>query len=212
MNRVLAAAASVALLSCAAQALAQELAKVDVAKGKQIASQVCVACHGADGNSVMPDNPKLAGQIPEYLLKQLHDFKAEGGKPARRQNPVMAGMVATLSDADMRSLAAWFGSQTMKPAVAHDKNLAAEGQKLYRGGDAATGVPACAGCHGPSGAGIPVEFPRLGGQFAKYVETQLDAFKSGARANDPNAMMRTIAGRMSDEQIKAVAEYVAGLR
>ena len=212
MNRVLAVAASVALLSCAAQALAQGAAKVDVAKGKQIASQVCVACHMADGNSVIPSNPKLAGQIPEYLLKQLHDFKSEGGKPARRQNPVMAGMVASLSDADMLDLATYFSEQTLKPAVAQDKDLAAQGQKLYRGGDAETGVPACAGCHGPSGAGIPVEFPRLGGQFAEYVETQLKAFKSGARANDPNAMMRTIAARMSDQQIKAVAQYVAGLR
>ncbi len=212
MNRVLAAAASVALLSCAAQALAQEPAAVDLAKGKQIASQVCVACHAADGNSVIPANPKLAGQIPEYLLKQLRDFKSEGGKPARRQNPIMNGMVATLSDADMRSLAAYFGSQTLRPAVAQDKELAAQGQKLYRGGDAATGVPACAGCHGPSGAGIPIEFPRLGGQFSEYVEAQLKAFKSGARANDPNEMMRTIAARMSDQQIKAVAQYVAGLR
>ncbi len=212
MNRVLAAAASVALLSCAAQALAQDLTKVDVAKGKQIVSQVCVACHAADGNSVSPANPKLAGQIPEYLYKQLHDFKAEGGKPARRQNPIMAGMVASLSDSDMRDLAAYFGGQTLKPAVAHDKDLAAQGQKLYRGGDAATGVPACAACHGPSGAGIPIEFPRLGGQFSEYVEAQLKAFKSGERANDRKAMMRTIAARMSDQQIKALAQYVAGLR
>lgn len=212
MNRVLAAAASVALLSCVAQALAEEPAKVDPAKGKQIASQVCAACHGADGNSVIPTNPKVAGQIPEYVLKQLRDFKAEGSKPARRPNPIMGGMVATLTDADMRSLAAYFGSQALVPAVPQDKTLAEQGQKLYRGGDAATGVPACAGCHGPSGAGVPVEFPRLGGQFPEYVQAQLMAFKSGARANDPNAMMRTIAARMSDQQIKAVAQYVAGLR
>lgn len=212
MKRVLAAAASVALLLCAGQALAQKPAKVDIAKGKHIATQVCAACHGADGNSTIPTYPKLAGQIPEYLVKQLHDFKATGGKPAKRANAIMTGMAATLSDADMRDVAGYFGSQTLKPAAAGDKALAAKGEKLYRGGDAETGVPACASCHGPGGAGIPTEFPRIAGQWPQYVEAQLTAFKSGARANDPNGMMREIASRLSPQQIKAVAQYVAGLR
>lgn len=211
MKRVLATAASVAALLIAGQALAQEHAKADIAKGKQIAGTVCAACHAADGNSTSPAYPKLAGQIPEYLVKQLHDFKASHGKPAKRTNAIMNGMVASLSDADIRDVAAYFASQKIKPAGATDEKLAAQGQALYRGGDAATGVPACASCHGPGGTGIPTEFPRLGGQIPQYVESQLEAFKSGKRANDPNSMMRDIASRLSDEQIKAVAQYVAGL-
>ena len=211
MIRVLAFSASLALL-WAGGALAQDTAKPDPAKGKQIATQVCAACHGADGNSVAPANPKLAGQFYDYLYKQLRNFKAHGGKAAERENPIMAGMVANLSDADMKNVAAYFSEQRLRPDVAQDKALAAAGQKLYRGGNAASGVPACAGCHGPSGAGIPVEFPHIAGQFAAYIETQLKAFRSGARANDPNGMMRGVAAHMTDDEIKAVAQYVAGLR
>jgi cytochrome c553 len=211
MIRVLAFSASVALLWAGA-AFAQDTAKPDPAKGQKIVNQVCAACHAQDGNSVAPANPKLAGQFSEYLYKQLRNFKAHGGKKAERQSPIMAGMVANLSDADMKNLAAYFSEQKLKPDVARDKNLAAIGQKLYRGGNAATGVVACAGCHGPTGAGIPIQYPHIAGQYAEYVETQLKAFRSGARANDPGGMMRGVAARMTDNEIKAVAQYVAGLR
>jgi len=211
MIRVLAFSASVALFWAGA-AFAQDTAKPDPAKGQTIVNRVCAACHAPDGNSVAPANPKLAGQFSEYLYKQLNNFKAHGGKKAERESPIMAGMVANLSDADMKNLATYFSEQKLKPDVARDKNLAAIGQKLYRGGNAATGVVACEGCHGPSGAGIPIQYPHIAGQYAEYVETQLKAFRSGARANDPNGMMRGVAARMTDDEIKAVAQYVAGLR
>lgn len=211
MNRTLAGMAAVGLL-WAAQAAAQGSAKPDLDKGAQIAKQVCAACHAADGNSVAPANPKLAGQIPEYLHKQLANFKAQGGRKAERIDPIMGGMVAGLSDGDMRNVAAYYAAQKLQPAKATSKDLAAAGQKLWRGGNAATGVPACAGCHGPAGAGVPSQYPRLSGQYAAYVETQLKQFRAGTRANDPNGMMRGVAARMSDQEIKAAAEYVAGLR
>ncbi|MDH4325271.1 MAG: cytochrome c4 [Betaproteobacteria bacterium] len=211
MNRMLAAVAATGLL-WAGLAAAQGTAKPDLAKGEQLAKQVCVACHAADGNSPAPANPKLAGQHAGYLYKQLANFKAQGGKKAARENAIMAGMVAGLSDADMQALAAHYASQTLRPAVAGDKNLAAQGQKIWRGGIAEKSVAACAGCHGPDGAGIPVQYPRLGGQFAEYLDAQLKLFRAGGRANDPGGMMRGVAARMSDEEIKAVAEYAAGLR
>ena len=212
MIRQLAYAASVAALLCAGAAAAQAPAKPDAAKGQSIASQVCAACHAADGNSPAAANPKLAGQFYDYLNKQLGNFKVQGGKKAARDNAVMAGMVANLSAADMQNVAAYYASQKLKPAAAKDKELAALGQKIFRGGNAATGVAACAGCHGPSGAGIPAQYPRVSGQFAEYVEAQLKAFRAGTRANDPNGMMRGVAARMTDREIQAVAEYVAGLR
>lgn len=212
MIRQLAFAASAAALLCAGSAAAQAPAKPDVAKGQGIASQVCAACHAADGNSAAPANPKLAGQFYEYLQKQLVNFKAQDGKKAARDNAVMAGMVANLSAADLQNVAAFYASQKLKPAAAKDKELAALGQKVYRGGNVATGVAACAGCHGPSGAGIPAQYPRISGQFAEYVEAQLKAFRTGTRANDPNSMMRGVAARMTDREIQGVAEYVAGLR
>src|SRR5262249_34679457 len=153
MKRALALVAGAALLPCLAAA--QPAAKADPAKGQQIATQVCAACHAADGNSPAAANPKLAGQFPDYLRKQLHNFKPASGKKAEREKPVMAGMVANLSDDDMRNVAAYYGSQKLKPESAKSKELAARGQKLYRGGNLATGVAACAGCHGPEGAGIP---------------------------------------------------------
>ena len=181
-------------------------------KAQNIANQVCAACHAGDGNSTAAANPKIAGQIPEYLHKQLVDFKAQGGKKPARQSAVMMGMVANLSDADMKALAAFYAGQKLKPAAAADKNLAALGQKLWRGGNAASGVPACAGCHGPAGAGMPAQYPRLAGQYAEYLAAQLKAFKEGGRANDPNGMMRGVAARMTEGEIRAVAEYAAGLR
>jgi cytochrome c553 len=181
-------------------------------KAQNIASQVCAACHAADGNSIAPANPKIAGQFPEYLDKQLRDFKAQGGKKAVRENAVMAGMVANLSDADMKGLASFYASQKLKPAAAADKDLAALGQKVWRGGNAASGVPACAGCHGPAGAGLPGQYPRLAGQYAEYLAAQLKLFKEGGRANDPNGAMRGVAARLTEREIRAVSEYAAGLR
>lgn len=181
-------------------------------KAQAIASQVCAACHAADGNSTSPANPKIAGQIGDYLHKQLLDFKAHEGRKPLRESPVMNGMVANLSEDDMKALADYFAGQALKPAAAADKDLAASGQKLWRGGDNANGIPACAGCHGPAGGGIPAQYPRLSGQFADYIAAQLTAFREGKRANDPNGMMRGVAARMNDGQIRAVAEYAAGLR
>jgi cytochrome c553 len=214
MIRKLAIAASVAVCTvfAAGPSVAQSPAKPDAAKGQTIASTVCAACHAADGNSPAAANPKIAGQSYEYLHKQLVNFKPQGGKKAERDNPVMAGMVGNLSDDDMKNAAAHFASQKLKPSKATDKELAAQGQKIYRAGNLASGMLACAGCHGPTGAGIPAQYPRIAGQFPEYIEAQLKAFRSGARANDPNSMMRIVAGRMSDKDIQAVAQYVAGLR
>jgi len=218
MIRTFAAGAGAALILASAATVAAEgnggaaAAKPDLAKGKQVAGQICVAGHGADGNSVAPVNPKLAGQVPEYLQKQLANFKSQGGKKAERDNAIMAGMAAAVSDADAKNVAAYFSSQTLKPAFAQDKDLAAAGQKLYRGGNSETGVPACAGCHGPQGVGNPAQYPRIAGQFPEYLEAQLKAFRAGARANDSNGMMRGVAAHMTDAEIKAVAQYVAGLR
>jgi cytochrome c553 len=211
MIRVLALSAGMVAL-CAGQALAQESAKPDLAKAQSIATQVCAACHGADGNSVAPANPKIAGQFADYLHKQLVDFKPQAGKKPARDSAVMTGMVANLSEADMKNLAGYFAGQKLKPAAAADKDLIALGQKLWRGGNAASGVPACAGCHGAAGAGIPGQFPRLAGQYAEYVAAQLKSFRDGARANDPNGMMRGVAAHLTEREIRAVAEYAAGLR
>jgi len=212
MIRAFALLAVLAVFGLPCLARAQAATKPDAAKGQQIASQVCAACHAADGNSPAPANPKIAGQFADYLHKQLVNFKPQANKKAERENPIMAGMVANLSDEDMRNVAAHYASQKLKPEGAKDKDLAARGQRLYRGGNAMTGVAACAGCHGPDGAGIPGLYPRISGQFASYLEAQLAAFKSGARANDPNGMMRALASRMSEAEIKAVAEYASGLR
>jgi cytochrome c553 len=181
-------------------------------KPPAVVGQVCAACHGADGNSTAPANPKIAGQFVEYLNKQLRDFKAESGKTPARQSAVMNGMVANLSDKDMKSVAAYYAGQAYKPSAAADKELAATGQKLWRGGDMTHGIPACEGCHGPAGAGIPAQFPRLAGQYAEYIASQLTAFREGKRTNDLNGVMRGVAAHMNDGQIRAVAEYAAGLR
>jgi cytochrome c553 len=211
MNRILAIGASSALFWIGGAA-AQGGAAPDIAKGQQTSTQMCAACHAVDGNSVIPANPKLAGQIPEYLNKQLLNFKPQGGKKAERDNAIMAGMVATLSEADMRNVSAYYAQQKLKAAVARNRDLATAGQKLYRGGNSETGVAACAGCHGPAGAGIPSQYPRIAGQFPEYIEAQLIAFRAKVRANDPSGMMRGVAARMTDQEIKAVAEYAAGLR
>lgn len=178
----------------------------DPAKAQGIANQVCAACHGIDGNSPLSANPSLAGQHPEYLLKQLTEFKS-----GARNNPVMTGMLANLSPDDLRNLATYYSSQTPKQMGARDKDLVAQGRKLYRGGNLSNGVAACAGCHSPNGAGIPAQYPRLASQHADYVAAQLKAFRAGDRANDPNQMMRSTAVKLTDKDIAALAEYISGL-
>lgn len=190
--------------------LAQTASKPDPAKAQKIASEVCAACHNADGNSAIAANPKLAGQHFEYLVKQLHDFKPKDGKPAERANPVMAGFAGSLSDDDIRNLAAYYSAQKLKPAVARSKDLVETAEHIYRGGIASKGVPACAGCHSPNGAGLPAQYPRLGGQWADYTKEQLISFRQGKRKN--NSPMAEIASRLSDAEIDALSDYIAGLR
>ena len=201
MNKWLVFTAIISLISTISPAWAGGDATAGKAK-----SATCAGCHGMDGNSANPEWPKLAGQGDRYLDKQLQDFK--GGA---RNNATMAPMVAALNEQDMADLSAFFSSQTVQPGSA-DEKLVELGQKIYRGGNAASGVSACTGCHGPSGAGNPAAgFPSLSGQHARYVEIQLNAFKSGERSNDAGKMMRTIASKMTEQEIKAVASYVQGL-
>jgi cytochrome c553 len=202
-----------ATLVCSSALAADPLPKADAAKGQQIASSVCTACHGPDGNSIGPENPKLAGQHSDYLAKQLMNFKpAAAGRPAERVNPVMLGFASAMSPDDMRNVAAFYATQTLKPEKAKNRDTAEFAQRLYRGGAPERGIAACAGCHGARGEGIPARYPALAGQYAAYIETQLKAFRDGARANDPNGMMRTTAARLSDPEMKALADYIAGLR
>jgi cbb3-type cytochrome c oxidase subunit III len=201
-----------ALLFFSLSVVAAEEAKPDLAKAKTIAETVCVACHGADGNSAIATNPILAGQVSDYLFKQLSEFKSVDGKPALRKNDIMTGMASTLSEEDIKNLALYFSQQKPKPSAASDEKLIAAGQSLWRKGDFERGIPACAGCHGPTGAGIPAQYPRLSGQYAEYTATQLKNFRIEERSNDPARVMRTIADKLSDKQIKAVADYIAGLR
>jgi cytochrome c553 len=181
--------------------------KGDPKAAESIVNQVCAGCHAADGNSVVAANPKLAGLNAEYINKQLTDYKS-----GDRKNAVMSGMVASLSPQDMLNLAAYFSAQQPKPGTAKDRELALLGQKVYRGGVMGAGVPACASCHGPLGQGIPVQFPRLAGQHSDYIYAQLNNFRVGARANDGAKMMRSIAAKMTDADMKAVASYIQGLR
>jgi cytochrome c553 len=210
MGRLLAVAGLCAMAAPGVQGQEMKAVKVDSAKGQQIVSQVCVACHATDGNSTIAANPKLAGQHPEYLYKQLVEYSAKpGGKAAMRENPVMAGFAGALSDEDKRNVSAYFAMQKTKPGAARIKETLDLGQRLYRTGVPEKAVPACAACHGPTGSGIPSQYPRLGGQHAEYTETQLKAFRDGGRRN--NEPMQQIAARLSDAEIKALADYVAGL-
>jgi len=214
MNRFLLAAIAhclIAIASGPAHAASANTA-VDTARGKEIATTVCVACHGADGNSVIAGNPKLAGQGAGYTYKQLINFKGSDGKAPERVNPIMNGMAASLSDADMKSIAAYYAAQKLVAEVAKNPETVDYAKQLYRAGDQAKGLPACAGCHGPSGNGVPRQYPRLSGQFTEYTETQLKSFRAGERGNDANKMMRSIALKMTDPEIKALADYIAGLR
>jgi len=198
------------LVSTVAVSSRAEAPVADPAKGQQIASQVCAACHAADGNSTVPAYPRLAGQSAEYLVKELADMAKPVGDKTGRENAMMSAFAMTLSDPDRHNVAAWFSGQTPKFAVAKDKDVAELGQRIYRTGIPDKAVPACAGCHGPTGAGLPVLYPRLSGQHADYVVAQLKSFRDGTRRN--NIAMGQIAFRMSDPEMSAVAEYAAGLR
>jgi cytochrome c553 len=191
---------------------AEPSAQADPAKGEGIANKTCAACHGPDGNSPISVNPKLAGQVSEYLQKQLLNFKPAPGKKPERENPVMTSMAAPLSAADVRNVAAFYAGQAPKPGAAKSKESLELGRKIWRGGDASRGLPACAACHGATGAGVPSQYPRLAGQHAEYTEAQLKAFRDGSRANDANKAMRTVAAKMTDGEMKSVADYAAGLR
>lgn len=182
-----------------------QAAKPDLAKGEAISTNVCVACHAIDGSRGSPANPILQGQHQAYLVKQLTEFK--GGQ---RNNPIMRGIASTLSADDMRNVAAFYATKQAKPGFAKNKDTVKLGEKIYRGGIADRSVPACAGCHSPTGSGIPAQYPRLAGQHADYAEAQLVAFRAAARTN--SAPMVGIAAKMNDREIKAVADYIAGLR
>ena len=198
---------AVACAATAPLAFAQQAAKADPARAQPIVTKVCAACHAADGNSASPANPVLAGQHADYTVKQLANYKS-----GERKNPVMLGMTAALSPQDMKNLGAYFEGQKPKTRAARNPELVKLGQQIYRGGIMTKGVAACASCHGPSGAGVPAQFPRVAGQYSEYSLAQLQAFRAGERGNDPNQMMRAIAVKLSDREIKAVSEYMAGLR
>jgi len=202
----LVAAAALALFCSAAAANEAQpgAAKVDAAKGGEISAQVCGACHTADGSRGTPTYPILQGQHPDYLVKQLGEFKAD-----KRQNAIMKGFAATLSDQDMKNVAAFYASKQAKPGAAKNKDLVTLGEKIYRGGIADRNIPACAGCHSPTGAGIPAQYPRLASQHADYTESQLKGFRDGVRKN--SLQMTGVAAKMNDREIKAVADYIAGL-
>ena len=191
--------------SVVANEAAPKAAKPDLAKGEAIVAGVCAACHSADGNSMIPANPKLAQQHPEYILKQLQEFKS-----GKRANPVMMGFAAQLSPEDMRNVAYFVGSKTASPGFAKEKETVGLGEKIYRGGIADRQIAACAGCHGPNGSGMPAQYPRLSGQHADYTVSQLTQFRDGIRKN--NLQMTQVAAKLNDREIKAVADYIAGLR
>lgn len=180
-------------------------AKPDLAKGEASYAAVCAACHAADGNSTIAVNPMLAQQHPEYLVKQLQEFKS-----GKRNNAIMKGFATALSDDDMRNIAYWLTSKPAKAGFAKDKDLVAMGERIYRGGIADRQIAACAGCHSPNGAGIPAQYPRLSGQHADYTVSQLNMFRDGSRAN--SIQMTQVAAKLNDKEIKAVADYIAGLR
>ena len=207
----------VAMLAMSAIAHAAEEhkapAKADRAKGEAIYSNgdatrnipACVGCHGAAGNSTIATNPKLAGQHEAYINKQLANFRTP-----ERNNAIMTSISKALSDDDMKNIAAYLDAQVQKPGAAKNKATVDLGKKIYRGGISEKNVPACAACHGPNGAGIPAQFARLGGQHQEYTSAQLTAFRSGTRKN--NATMTTIAKRLSDDEMLAVSDYIAGLK
>ncbi|MDP3084380.1 MAG: c-type cytochrome [Rubrivivax sp.] len=204
MKSLVALLLAAALASPALAAENKPAFKADLAKGQALAA-TCMACHTADGSRGAPANPILQQQHPEYLVKQLQEFKS-----GKRKNAVMQGFAATLSEDDMRHLAAFYAAKQAKTGFARNKDTVTLGEQIYRGGIAAKQVPACAACHSANGAGLPSQYPRLGGQHGDYTAAQLTAFRSGARGN--SAQMTAIADKMNDREIAAVADYIAGLR
>lgn len=202
---------SSAMLTSAGAALASELSTDiggDAAKGKEKAGQICQACHGLDGNGTpgQPVWPKLAGQHPRYIYKQLQNFKND-----ERWDAQMSPMAMPLSDEEMRNLAAYYSGLEQSGGTA-EEDLIAKGERLYRAGNAETGVPACSGCHGPAGLGSDLaKFPRIAGQFSEYTAQALGYFRDAERANDPNGMMRDVAANLKDDEIEALAAYIEGL-
>ncbi len=204
---------AISSLAMAADTKPASVKKADPARGEVLYASgdaargitACVACHGAAGNSTIAQNPKLASQHEAYVVKQLADFKGP-----QRNNPVMTTIAKAMTDDDMKNVAAYLNLQQQKPGAAKNKELVELGKKIYRGGIAEKNVPACAACHSPNGAGIPAQFARIGGQHQEYTAAQLTNFRSGARQNSPQ--MTTIAKRLSDDEIQAVADYVAGLK
>ncbi len=194
-----------AAVTAAAPAAAAPVAKLDLAKGEASFTAMCASCHGADGNSSVVLQPTLAAQHPEYLVKQLQEFKS-----TKRKNAIMQGFSTVLSDEDMRNVSYWVASKAIKPGFSKNKETVSLGERIYRGGIANRQIPACAACHSPNGAGIPAQFPRLGGQHADYTAAQLVAFRDGGRQNSVH--MTGVAAMLNDREIKAVSDYIAGLR
>ena len=192
-------------VASSASANTEAASKPDLAKGQATSTAVCGACHTADGSRGVAANPILQGQHAEYLVKQLTEFKA-----GKRANAVMTGMASMLSEADMKNVAAFYASKQAKPGFSKNKDSVALGEKIYRGGVADRQIPACAGCHSPNGAGIPAQYPRIASQHGDYLEAQMNSFRSGARSN--SAQMTAIAAKLNDKEIKAVTDYIAGLR
>ena len=200
-------------LLAVAGSLHAQTTPADLDTVKPYIDNVCAACHNADGNSPLAANPKLAGQISEYLFKQMKDFKDWGeGQPPLRPEPTMTAMIASLDEPQMLALANYYASQTQQPEAAANAETVNEGQAIWRGGIPAKGVPACAACHGPAGAGMPSQYPRISGQFADYTLLQLQRFRDDGRSNDPSSMMRAVALKMTDKEMRAVADFAAGLR
>ena len=204
-TKAAAAPGAPAVAAVPAVAVVPAVAKPDLPQGESKYTAVCASCHGADGNSGTPANPKLAQQHPEYLVKQLQEFKS-----GKRPSPIMQPIAAQLSDGDMVNISAWVTAKKAKPGFAKDKELVAMGERIYRGGIADRQVAACAGCHSPNGAGLPSQYPRLSGQHADYTAAQLTAFREGVRKNGP--IMVQVASKLNDREIRAVADYIAGLR
>lgn len=212
-RRSFTAAVSVFASVLSMAAFAQADKDPDYTKGQALAG-VCAGCHGVDGVSPIPTQPNLAGMSWQYIARQLRHFKT-----GQRDNAIMKGFSATLSDADMKSLGVYYAAQKGRAIGTKDEKLAKSAERLYRAGDATRGIPACAGCHSPSGAGIPAQYPRVGGQHAEYTLAQLTAFKSGVRGgatkDDANAngkIMMAISSRLTDGEMKALSEYTAGLK
>ena len=205
---VFAAMAALPVSQAAAQQHSAGVAAVkpDLAKDEASFAAVCAACHGPDANSLIPANPTLAQQHPEYLIKQLTEFKS-----GVRANAIMQGMASTLAtEQDVKNVAYWAASKASKPGAAKDKELAALGERIFRGGIMDRQIPACAGCHSPNGAGIPAQFPRLSAQQTEYTVSQLTAFRDGVRKN--SLQMSQVTAKLNDREIKALADYIAGLR